>query len=86
MTEPFISVPEPLRFPAAATVFVASERTHIPAHVVSADWSGSEVVGLLCGQKRAGGFIVSTARALELEATICPPCARIAESTPDGAS
>lgn len=84
MTGETFVVPEPLRFPATAAVWVASERRHIPAHVVAPGWSGSEVVSTLCGQTRSGGFIVSSARVVELEAMHCPSCARVAESTPDG--
>jgi hypothetical protein len=76
-------VPEPLRFPPGASVFVASERRHIPAHVVADDWSGAAVVPTLCGQKRSGGVIVPAARAAELAAVHCPTCAR--RSTQDGA-
>lgn len=84
MTGETFAVPEPLRFPPAAGVWVASERRHIPAHVVVGGWSGSEVVTTLCGQTRSGGFVVPAARAAELDAMYCPTCAR--RSTVDGVS
>jgi hypothetical protein len=86
VTEPFIAVPEPARFPATVRVFVAYERRHIPAHVVAGDWTGEATVPTLCGQRRTGGVVVSAGRAVELEAVHCSACARRVASTSDGVS